>query len=549
MTVIDTNAKWLDRFFETYYRQTPVSATFIGVHEHDHRLPDASAQAIADMLQENRALQIEGEALNQPDLDVMLALGHLEIQAWELTSTHFQLGNPSWYTGEAVFGVMSLFLREFAPAPERIEAAVSRMRAIPELLAQGRENVRSAHPMWNARAISECDGAIAFFRHGIRLLTNDTAVLVAANKAAQAFESQHSFLTSSLAYDMDADVSAGEETFDMLLRCGHFLDLSAADLLRQAEAQLDESEARLVEGACEFGAGAWPEAIARLQDAHPDVHEYYGQYQQVWEQCRHVATEHELLTWPDYPICYVPRPEWAREAAPDLYFLFYRSPAPFDHVPVVEYLVTPIDPGMPPETRRQLLRAHNDSVIKLNHVVHHGSIGHHVQNWHAFRAESRIGQVAAVDCASRIAMFCGGTMAEGWSSYATELMGEVGFLTPLERYAQHHARLRMAARAIVDIRLHHGELSLAQAAGFYQERVGMSPSAAQDEAIKNSMFPGAAIIYLAGTDMIHDLRRDLASLQGDRFSLQEFHDRFLSFGSIPVSLIARRMKEEATNAE
>ena len=70
----------------------------------------------------------------------------------------------------------------------------------------------------------------------------------------------------------------------------------------------------------------------------------------------------------------------------------------------------------------ELLQATNDSVIKLNHVIHHGSIGHHVQNWHAFRSASRIGQVAAVDCASRIAMFCGGTMAEGWACYATDLM-------------------------------------------------------------------------------------------------------------------------------
>ena len=114
----------------------------------------------------------------------------------------------------------------------------------------------------------------------------------------------------------------------------------------------------------------------------------------------------------------------------------------------------------PTEEQSRRLRATNESVIKLNHVIHHGSIGHHVQNWHAFRAASRIGQMAAVDCASRIAMFCGGTMAEGWSSYVVDLMGEVGFLTPLEVYSQHYARMRAAARAIVDVNLHHGRISL-----------------------------------------------------------------------------------------
>src|SRR5690348_12692005 len=143
------------------------------------------------------------------------------------------------------------------------------------------------------------------------------------------------------------------------------------------------------------------------------------------------------------------------------------------------------------------LRATNDSVVKLNHVVHHGGIGHHVQNYHAFRAASRIGRVAAVDCASRIAMFCGGTMAEGWACYATDLMAEIGFLSPREQYAEMHTRLRMATRAIVDIRLHCGAFTVEQAAAYYRDHAGLAAGPAQAEAVKNSMFPGAAVMYLA----------------------------------------------------
>ncbi len=230
------------------------------------------------------------------------------------------------------------------------------------------------------------------------------------------------------------------------------------------------------------------------------------------------------------------RPAWARAAAPHLYFLFYHAPAPFDGLPEVEYLVTPIEPDMPAEEQERLLRANNESAIKLNHVVHHGAIGHHVQNWHAIRAESRIGQVAAVDCASRIAMFCGGTMAEGWACYATDLMGEAGFLTPLEHFAEKHGRLRMAARALADLRLHHGTWTLEQAAQFYHEQVGMLQAAARAEAVKNSMFPGTALMYLMGTDGIHQLRRDMAARPG--FELRAFHDQLLSYGSIPVALAA-----------
>jgi uncharacterized protein (DUF885 family) len=256
-----------------------------------------------------------------------------------------------------------------------------------------------------------------------------------------------------------------------------------------------------------------------------------------------------LVSWPDFPIQFIPQPRWARKAAPYLYFLFYRAPAAFHRPPIHSYLVTPIEAEMPVDEQEQLLRLNNDSVIKLNHVVHHGSIGHHVQNWNAYRAASRIGQIAAVDCASRIAMFCAGTMAEGWAVYATDLMAEIGFLTPLEQYAEYQTRCRMSARAVVDVRLHQGRFSLEQAARFYQGQAGMNPAAAHGEAVKNSMFPGAAMMYLIGCDRIHHLRRTFETQEGTRFNLRRFHDRFLSFGSIPVELAARAMEREIEHAE
>jgi len=261
---------------------------------------------------------------------------------------------------------------------------------------------------------------------------------------------------------------------------------------------------------------------------------------------RAAAEAHHLVSWPDFPIRFVPRPEWAREAAPDLYFLYYRSPAAFARPPVHDYLVTPVDASLPRAEQERLLRATNDSVIKLNHVIHHGGIGHHVQNWHAFRAASRVGQVAAVDCASRIAMFCGGTMAEGWACYATDLMAEFGALTPLEHLAELAGRVRMGCRAIADVELHRGRMSLEDVIRLYQDEARMSPPAARSEAVKNSMFPGAALMYLLGTDAIHDLRGKMGSLLGERFSLRRFHDDFLSYGSVPVSLIAEDMTRRAS---
>lgn len=139
-------------------------------------------------------------------------------------------------------------------------------------------------------------------------------------------------------------------------------------------------------------------------------------------------------------------------------------------------------------------------------------------------------------------------MAEGWACYATDLMEEAGFLTADESVAEQHTRVRMLARAINDLEYHRGRRTLADSVRFYVDEVGMSTSAAYAEAVKNSMFPGTAMMYWLGTQGIHELRRAMIRRMGAAFDLQSFHDTFLASGSIPVAVNARLMLQRDADA-
>ena len=548
----------IDDFFTHYYARRPVNATFTGVHAYDDRLPDWSPEGLAAMDDEMRSL---GEALareypapasaaafrTSPDLlDAELARGFLEIQRAENASLHGPKGNPALWTGEAVFSIVALMIRDFASPEARLDAAASRAAGTAHFLGH-----RVGTPLprrWVDRAARDCEGAAVLLGEGVKRWTaaldlstpRTTELLNAATAASRHFHEFAEWLRSQPEAPESA-MSCGPGLFDLLLSRGHFCLRSRADLLAELRERFDAARSEL-DVMARSTAGSWQDSQAQLAADHASANEYFKAFDDTWRACRVHAEKANVVSWPDWPIRYVPFPEWTADAAPYLYYLYYRSPAPFDPYTTVDYVIPPLPSE--PAAAEQHLRTWNNSTIKLNHVVHHGAIGHHVQNWFAYNQQrSRVGKVAAVDCANRIGLFCGGTMAEGWACYATDLMEELGFLTPLERVSEQHTRVRMLARAIVDIELHQRTMSFAEVVAFYSERVGMSADAARAEAVKNSMFPCTAIMYWLGTQGIHDLRAEMKRREGPRFSLRRFHGELLGYGSIPVPLMARMMTE------
>ncbi|HYC50887.1 MAG TPA: DUF885 family protein [Gemmatimonadaceae bacterium] len=540
----------LDRFFEHYYRARPVNATFTGIHEYDRLLPDWSRSGLQDLCDEMREIDAALAAVGHeplPDaahaIDVVLARDFLAIQLAENDSTHGMRRNPSLWTGEAVMGVAGLMLRDFDQLGQRFDAATARLQAIPEFLSDARDALASAAiPVaWRDKAVRECQGGAILFSRGVDLWIASARGRVDGGRLRAAATAAHDALLLfaewlGLKERAAADaIGCGPELYALLLARGHHCTKSASELLVQARSVFQRERAKLHEMAREL-AGSFTAAQEKVATNHPAPDDYLAAMDRTWTESRRAGAD--VVTWPEWPIRYVPYPRWIEEAAPYLYLLHYRSPAPFDQYDIHDYVV----PRLPTDGTDRFLRSWNHSVIKLNHVVHHGAIGHHVQNWNAYhRAKSRIGQVAAVDCANRIGMFGGGTVAEGWACYVTQLMDELGYLDPLDRFAEQHTRVRFMARAIVDIELHHGSMTLDDGIRFYSEEVGMGADAARGEAVRNSMYPCAATMYWLGTDGILKLRDDVRRARGSDWSLKAFHDDFLQYGSIPVPIIAEMM--------
>ncbi len=102
--------------------------------------------------------------------DRELAISFLDVQIAEAESLHFQRGNPSLALGEAVFGVVSLITRPFAPAAQRVRALAGRLDAIPRFLAGARQSIAGGVPdPWRAKCLHECEGATRLLRQGVAI--------------------------------------------------------------------------------------------------------------------------------------------------------------------------------------------------------------------------------------------------------------------------------------------------------------------------------------------------------------------------------------------
>ena len=142
--------------------------------------------------------------------------------------------------------------------------------------------------------------------------------LRAAAIARDAFLEHATWLDETLRLHPSEAWSCGREAFDRYLSRGHFLppDRDATWLEGYASRALRDARAALEERAAALDpARSWQEQLADLADRHPSPDDYYAAFPRVWNAARTAAIDADLVTWPDFPIDYVPIPASDREAA------------------------------------------------------------------------------------------------------------------------------------------------------------------------------------------------------------------------------------------
>ncbi|MGH9104033.1 MAG: DUF885 domain-containing protein [Acidimicrobiales bacterium] len=545
------SGRGLDALLDSWMRQEldaePVTASGLGLVEHDGRLPDRSAGSWQLREQRDRecvarleAVADEGLSIDQRiDRDALIAAlsGREVLAGWQEWRR-----DPGLYTEPGLMGVFVLFAHGLRPLPELVGAATARLAGVGELLSQGRANLDAglAHPMLLRRAVAQARAG-ASYCHALPSQVGGDGTPELADAAGAAAESFAGFAEhlDDLASRATGEWAIGEQRYTDLLRRRELLVEDAARLSESGAAAWEEIGAAMEElaGRAARAAGLDPESLppgpartrwsavlAALNDDHAgDFDELLVEYTAATRRARSFLVENDVVTLPPGEECEVePAPGFRRAI---LAVASYMAPPAFGASRAGRFFV-PFPPGgIPPEEVAQRLRTNSRASIPTI-TTHETYPGHH---WHLSTAQSggrRIRQLVRTPYFS-----------EGWALFAERVMASHGYFEdPRHHLAHLDARLFRAARIVVDVGLHTGELSVEAAVEHMVRRANLSPSTARAEVTRYCAWPTQAASYLTGALEIERLsQRWLAEGRG---SLKGFCDRLAATGSLPPSLAA-----------
>lgn len=207
------------------------------------------------------------------------------------------------------------------------------------------------------------------------------------------------------------------------------------------------------------------------------------------------------------------------------------APGPYRPQDRTYYNVTPLD-GETPAQAESTLREYNHWILQILNI-HEAIPGHYAQLVYANRSPSIVKS-----------LFGNGAMIEGWAVYGERMMLESGYGDNAPEMWLMYSKwnLRSVTNTILDYSVHTLGMTREQAIDLLVNQAFQTPSEAEEKWHRVQVSSVQLTSYFSGYSEIMELREQRKQALGARFSLKEFHDQFLGYGSAPVRVIKELMQ-------
>ncbi len=533
-----------ERLVQEFWDFYPTAGSRIGRHEYDGKLPDLSPVSIrrrVDQLGQGMAF-LESAGSGGGNTDEWLSLQLLKLffkrEHFSLTELKPLENNPMRQVG--YLNVGGYLLRDYAPLADRLRSATQVMQRVPAFLdtltaALGDAIGRPVLQM----SIEAYSGMARFYRRDLAQAvaesgdgTDPPEFNDALESAASALDRFVGELESRLSR-ATPEFAIGSKLYSAMLETGEGLDVPLAQVEALGQADLERNLEQLAQVAESISPGRGvAEVVAQVSGSHPSAEELLPETRDMLEDIRQALLDLDLITIPSEDRCQVVEtPAYMRYAF-----------AAMDSAGALEtratesfYYVTPVEPDWTAQQQEEWLSNFNYDTLRMV-SVHEVYPGHFVHFLH-----NRYGR--SLPLVNRVATSYAFT--EGWAHYTEQMMveSEYGAGQPALHLTQLLEALVRNCRFLCSIWMHTQGMSVDDATRFFMDKAYMGELPARREAMRGTFDPGY-LSYTLGKLMILKLREDFQREQGSAFTLKGFHDRLLSYGAPPVSLLRQVMLRE-----
>lgn len=552
-----------DKFVNDLWEMYPDWATGVGNHRYDSVLmiPNeenrkakiAFSKRYLDSLSSYKDKHLD----ENNKTDKALIANFLESSIWGLEKFKSYEWDPSNYN---IGGTVSEILNNKKETlSNKVAAAVKKVSKLDEYYNAAKANINAPTKEHTELAIQQLKGTMGFF--GSSLIDSINKIgdaqqkekyIADVKKGTDAINGYISFLEDLLKNNKATkDFRIGKGMYDEKFKYDIQSSYSASQIYQIALQRKDELHKEM----SVLAKKLWPKymkgktypgqdkvAIKELISEIAKTHVRRDKFQSEIERQIPILTkfvkEKDLLYLdPSKPLVVRKEPEWMAGVAG----ASISSPGPYDKEGDTFYNVGSLA-GYTPEGAESYLKEYNKYILQILNI-HEAIPGHYAQLVYSNQSPSIIKSILG-----------NGAMVEGWAVYTERMMMEEGWDKNTEingqveqdemwlMYSKWH--LRVVCNTILDYSVHNLNWDKEQVLDLLINEAFQEKAEAEGKWRRATLTQVQLCSYFTGYTEIYNFREELKKKQGDKFNLKQFHEKFLSYGSAPVSEIRRLMLAE-----
>lgn len=550
-------AAFEQQFIADLFTLYPKWGSAVGARDYDTELPaiDSSFLARRQNFVDTYRKKIEETgklSLSVDDeVDLRMVKNFIDEMEWDLKEFKRWQWDPAMYN---VADSLAILMESQMSDSDREKRVVARLEKIPDFYQAALQNLKSPTKELLELGIQQNKGAVTYLQTTIKPAVEKMDDARAQDLFRAAEKATHEFVVGLEKLKIALQKTNGFRNFRIgskLYRQKFAFDVQVDSTPENVYAYALQEKARATAEMAKLGRTLWKKyfpkmprpkdkkqmiakLVQRLAEQHAKPEEFFERVRAQLPELWNFVEKKNLLTLDRSQVLTVrTTPEYEQGFA----IASIDAPGPFDPERPTYYNVTPVE-KMEASKVESFLKEYNDYTLQILNI-HEAIPGHYAQLVYSKKSPSLIKSILG-----------NGAMVEGWAVYTERMMMENGYAenNPELWLMYYKWYLRVVSNMIVDYEIHNKNLNRKEFLRLLVDESFQERTEAEYKWNRATYSQVQLTTYFAGFSEIYRLRSELMNRQKD-FQLKAFNEKFLSYGSAPISEIKHLMLSELNRTQ